>query len=52
MCKNKGLNYVPVFGYLSLRYKNFHELGKRSQDEVHEEKTGSRPRWTITPWIS
>ncbi|WP_412769407.1 type III effector protein [Ralstonia pseudosolanacearum] len=30
------LNYVPVFGYLSLRYKNFHELGKRSQDEVRE----------------
>ncbi|API77539.1 gamma-glutamylcyclotransferase [Ralstonia pseudosolanacearum] len=36
--QSKGLNYVPVFGYLSLRYKNFHELGKRSQDEVREGK--------------
>ncbi len=34
--KDKGLNYVPVFGYLSLRYRNFHELGKSSQDEVRE----------------
>ena len=36
--KTKGLDYVPVFGYLSLRYKNFHELGKRSQDEVCQGK--------------
>ncbi|MHA6908394.1 gamma-glutamylcyclotransferase [Ralstonia pseudosolanacearum] len=34
--QRNGLNYVPVFGYLSLRYKNFHELGKHSQDEVRE----------------
>ncbi|BCL95236.1 hypothetical protein MAFF211479_49380 (plasmid) [Ralstonia solanacearum] len=36
--KTKGLDYVPVFGYLSLRYKNFHELGKHSQDEVCQGK--------------
>ncbi|AXV79397.1 MULTISPECIES: gamma-glutamylcyclotransferase [Ralstonia solanacearum species complex] len=34
--KDKKLDYVPVFGYLSLRYRNFHELGKNSQDEVRE----------------
>jgi cation transport regulator ChaC len=28
------LDWVPVFGYLSLRTHNFAELGKRSQDEV------------------
>ncbi|MFD2426736.1 gamma-glutamylcyclotransferase [Ralstonia solanacearum] len=36
--KDKGLDYVPVFGYLSLRYKNSHELGKNNQDEVREGK--------------
>lgn len=28
------LDWVPVFGYLSLRTHNFAELGKKSQDEV------------------
>ncbi len=28
------LDYVPVFGYLSLRTNNFAELGKKSQDDV------------------
>lgn len=28
------LDYVPVFGYLSLLVNNYHELGKRAQDEV------------------
>lgn len=30
----QGLNYVPVFGYLSLRHDNFRELGLASQAEV------------------
>lgn len=30
----RGLDHIPVFGYLSLRTNNFAELGKASQDDV------------------
>lgn len=32
--QTRGLSYVPVFGYLSLRTNNFKELGKASQADV------------------
>lgn len=32
--RESKLDYVPVFGYLSLRTQNFAELGKKSQSDV------------------